>query len=398
MRTAIKILLSLFFLHLSLIHANPQLSHWVTGSGDKIQIHVDLFLSSTCPHCHKADQFFSKMKKEKPWLIIHRYMINQDKGALKLFHECLQQQNSNDFSVPAIFFCNSRWAGFADAETSGKTLMHALNYCRKQIREDGQLSSRTVNVLREWGAANQFNLNENITQSAMQFIPMAAIIDAISPCTFFSLAAFLAFLWLYPNYKSQLITGIIFLASLVMLHWIRQVNAAYYYQTIPWLRWPALFVGLLLLLYILYFHRKINHNKGVKPTRLHYASAFLTAIVVQIYQQTCALNVALIFEQWLTKQKLTMTQHIFYSLIYHLFYALPLALFLVVYLYLSRSGRLVRYDQYLRVAACLILLMIGGVLVIYPKLLASMSLSTMVLIISVLCGWIVVRLKQRYER
>ncbi|AHE67656.1 hypothetical protein [Legionella oakridgensis] len=399
MRAAVKTLLGLFLLlNASLVFTDSQSNYWFEKEKEEVQINVDLFLTSTCPHCQKANEFFRNMEKNNPWLAVHRYFINQDKNALTLFHERLQQQNSNDFSVPAFFFCDSRWAGFAEAETSGKTLMHALNYCRKHIQQDGQLTPRTVNVLREWGAANQFNLNKNMIQSAAQFIPMAAFMDAITPCAVFSLAAFLAFLWLYPRYQSQLATGCIFIVSLVVIHWIRQVNAIYYYQVIPWMRGPAVIVGFLLLLYIVYFYRKLRFNDETRPARLHYVSVFLTAILVQIYQQTCALNVALIFEQWLSSQTLTMAGRLFYYLVYHLFYALPLVLFLAFYIFLSRSGRLASLYHKLSVAACLILLMIAGLLVIYPTLLASLSLSSMVLVISLLGGWIIVRLQQRYGR
>ena len=225
----------MFFLNILTAHANPQSVIWFNHDAlEKVTIHVDLFLSSTCPHCQKADAFFREIEPKKPWLVVHRHIINQDKVALQTFYTYLQQQNSNNFSVPAIFFCDSRWAGFASKETTGKALLHALTYCRKKISEQGELSPVTINVLRKWGGASQFQISTTISQSVSTMLLLSAIMDALSPCSLFCFAAFLAFLWLYPTRKwLQFNVGLCFLLSLGVVHYLQQVHTAFYYELTP---------------------------------------------------------------------------------------------------------------------------------------------------------------------
>lgn len=377
----------------SMTYADPEPAWYTQGEGKQVLINVDLFLTSTCPHCQKADAFFNEVAKKNPWLVIHRHVINEDKAALQTFYDRLQQQHLNNFSVPAIFFCDSHWTGFAEADTTGKVLLPALEYCHKKISQEGQLSKATINVMQKWGKASQVEIGASTERSATLLITIAALTDAFSPCSLFMFAAFLAFLWLYPaNRRLQAAVGIVFLLSLGGIHYIQQVHAAFYYQIIAKLKWAEILVGLLLFFGVASTIRyKLIPRFTMSAGPLFFSLIIMTVFAVQIYQQTCVFNVALILEQWLAEQSYSPAKHLVYILMYQFIYLLPLAIFLVWYLLRKNKKRIGSDRTTLKDAACFILMSIGAILVIYPFGLASLATSIAVLMMALLGGWMLAK-------
>jgi glutaredoxin len=162
------VLLSLFSLQL---WAGAMSFAWYTTAPDQhVILNVELFISSTCPYCHKADVFFKEIEPSTPWLHVHRHLINEDKSALDLFNQFLTDQNARDFSVPSIFFCNSRWLGFDSEQTTGNDLLKALAYCKNDIEKEGRLTDETIITLRQWANANGFNTSNTEQSGAMVYI------------------------------------------------------------------------------------------------------------------------------------------------------------------------------------------------------------------------------------
>ena len=118
-------------------------------------VEVDLFMSSTCSHCKKADIFFQDMQKNYSWLKVNRYIVNENKIALEDLYQHLRLFNSIDFGVPAIFFCNSYWQGFMSNEDTGTILNQALNYCHKKLTTQGQLKESDKILLQQWSTSNK---------------------------------------------------------------------------------------------------------------------------------------------------------------------------------------------------------------------------------------------------
>lgn len=374
-------------------HANPLPVAWFSHNAEKkVTLNVDLFLSSTCPHCHKADLFFSEIEKKEPWLIVHRHVINQDKLALATFYEHLKQQKESDFAVPSVFFCDSHWTGFSDNNTTGKTLLKAMRYCRKAISQQGDLRPETVNVLRKQAASTNIRINLSFSNSAVLFILWAAFTDALNPCSLFCMAAFLAFLWLYPLRKwTQLSLGLVFLISLGVIHFVQQIYSLTYYQMIPEWRLRTLFIGAALLFMIFNAYRKKMTQAAASPGLWMLIVMAFTVFAVQTYQQTCALNMSFIFGQWLTKQAYLPSMRLFYQIIYQALYLLPLTLLLLFYFFMGRHRRMRSFHNPLNIAAYLILSSIGIILLVFPTLLANSWASIIVLFGSMVVGWFVER-------
>ena len=215
MRTRMKItfrLLLVFFVSQALVWATDLSPKWYSkGKDNHVVINVALYLSFTCPHCQHVDVFFQELEPKIPYLHVQRYFINQDKEALIHFNQLLSEQQQNDFSVPSVYICNSRWVGFASSETTGKDLLHAINYCKKQIEDSGQLTQTTTDTLRHWAYGNRFSTGIVKEPSRLAYLFSVVFLDSFNPCSLFCFAGFIAFLFLSDHSKKQLIAGFLFL-------------------------------------------------------------------------------------------------------------------------------------------------------------------------------------------
>lgn len=293
---------------------------------NQVILRVDLFISSTCPFCQKADAFFKTAAKTMPWLAIHTYVINKDIAALETFHQLLVKRQEIDFSVPSIFFCNSRWTGFNDEDT-GKQLLQDMMYCRNQIAKDGNISQATSSFLQEKSTANWYetSLIENI--SLLWFIPLMAILDALNPSTFFISMALLGFLFLLPKEQYRKENGILFLVCVGIVHHLQQVHTPLFYQLIYYLGGIAFALGMLLIAYLL---SNGFHQQKTLRMRLFVSFMALSSIVIESYQQLFSPNFSLIFSQWLNAQKLSHTMTTLSELIYQLIYLSCIALMVFI--------------------------------------------------------------------
>ncbi|MDR3442761.1 MAG: hypothetical protein P4L65_07050 [Legionella sp.] len=382
MKTLFRILLVSFVLSVNL-WAAESVSPWYTlGVDKKVTINAALFLASTCEHCHKADAFFNKIAAADPQLKIQRNIINEDKKALFRFNQLLSEQHADDFAVPSIYFCNSRWVGYASDETTGKDLLHAINYCKQQIEKDGTLSQSTVDTLKHWASANRFDVGLVGNPGAFAYIMTIALTDSVSPCAFFCFATLLAFLFIEEKRKNQTTAGLLFIFAVVLAHYYQQAFTSSFYGLLPWLRIPAALLGMVTLYFVSQRYQKKQYNKN-----LYFTLAFLLGLMIMIYQQTCVMNWSYIFEQWLGNQNLTTMQSVWYQLVYQVMYLLPLLITLIVYLSMLKMKRIAAMRSRLMVIGYLFIAAIALALIIYPAVLSFLGISLIALLILIVTGY-----------
>jgi hypothetical protein len=382
MKTALSFILSFFIVHTS-AWALESSSEWYSKNpNNKVILRAELFLSSTCDHCKKADAFFKGIENQHPEWQLKRYWIDQDKKALLRFNQLLTEQQMNDFSVPSLFFCNSRWSGFISAETTGKDLVQALNYCTEQIEKKGRLTSTTVDTLRHLANANRFTTGlVKQPSSPRDYTLTLALIDSFNPCALFGFMGFLAFLLVEEQRKKQIIGSLLFIFSIGIIHYVQQVYTSTFFSLIPWIRIPALVLGLMIFYFV------IQKLKNRAATVLYYVLSFLVGLITLIYQQTCVMNWSIIFEQWLNNQHMPSWESSLYQVLYQSVYIVPLILFLLVYLLLSSFKYFDPLRKKLIRIGLLFMLAIALALVIYPFIMHYLGISVFLLFILSIIGY-----------
>lgn len=373
------------------LFANTDLSPWVTQNpttGNTLR--VDLFMSSTCPHCQKADAFFKGLEKTVPWISVNRFVINQDQTALKRFSEILHQMDMQGFAVPAIFFCNSRWIGFLDDETTGESLLKGLKYCYQQIQKNGTLSPTTVQVLRQWGATNQYNTNLQNPPSNLLYIVLMGFSDAIGMCSLFCVGILLAFLGLFASQtRKQWKILAVFLFGFEITHFLQQHDLPLYDGILGWASVGGRIIGLGLISYLWYFARE---KPSLTIQRWTLVLLLVTTIAVYLLQETCPFNFSLMFEQWLNERHVSTTLKVLYQLLYQLCFLLPITLLGIFYTVLCYSRvhkRVWNTAQW--IAGRIMLLIVGLTLLIAPNTMNHAVFSLFALLVSFLVGGFVAK-------
>lgn len=383
----------LVFLFSLQLWANESSSSWYSiDAKQQVTINVDLFLSSTCPHCHKADEFFKEIEPKTPWLHVQRHFINQDKEALTLFSQFLAQQKVNDFAVPSIFFCNSRWLGFATAETSGADLMNALRYCKQQIEKKGTLPDASVDVIKRWANANMLNSSVTEQPTALNYLMTVVFLDALNPCALFSFLSLFALLFIQKSIKNQLTTGGLFILAIVAVHSLQQIQTNLFYQILPWYRVIAVLVGLSSL-YLVYCYYK---KQVLKPYQL-FIWTFISSLTVYAYQQTCVMNWTFVFQQWLTNQHLAQGQQFVLQIVYQFFYVLPLIILFLCYFLYSSLKLSERIKPLLEQIGLVFLALTSVLVLVQPRLLSAYLVSYLVFVIALILGFIMRRYQAKKE-
>jgi hypothetical protein len=392
-----RLLMGIFLcVSMNFLYANTSPFVWFDHeSNGQVALHMDLFTSSTCVHCQKADVFFRDVEKTTPWLRVHRYVINDDKAALKLFYAHLENDRPINFSVPAMFFCGSRWSGFNDDDSTGKALIKALSYCHQQIMQQGSLSATTIATVHDWGAASQLHIKTHGSRSKAKVLIMMALTDAMNPVSLFCFAAFFAFLWICAPRKSlQLSVGFAFLITTGAIHFIQQTHPSIYEQLVPVLKVSMIWVGLLLILSLISMYRRRLAVMHLNSKPWVYIIVNLVVLVISVYQKTTdGFNLSFVFEQWLLEQSLSQQVILTYQLAYQLIYLLPMILLFFAYMLISNRDGCDRYQRVLKQAGCLILLSMGILFVGYPQGLGDFFLSCAIFLSAIGLAFFLKRLK-----
>ena len=253
-----------------------------------------------------------------------------------------------------------------------------MDFCHRQIAAKGKLDENTQNILKQWGSGGKISVKDRSLRAEIAAIFSAAIIDAYSPCSLFCLLLFFAVLWLYSaNNKKCFLVGCSFIISLGAIHLFQQVYAELFFALFSYARIFAIVSGILLLFAA---WRKWK-NYSQESLVIVFLVTLLTVAVVYSYQQTCGLNMSIVFEQWINSIHLSLLGKIIYTALYMLFYLLTLSVILIFYLTYNFRQHIFYYS------ACLLLTFIGIVLIVAPSLLSNFILSCVVIVGALISGW-----------
>jgi hypothetical protein len=382
MQTTFRLLL-LFFMISTNLWSNSVSSPWYSQDSEKkVIINVELFLSSACAHCHKAEAFFRELETKTPWIHIQRHIINQDKTALIRFNQLLTEQKMNDFAVPSVFFCNSRWVGFASAQTTGNDLLHAMTFCKQQIEKNNRLTDATIDVVKRWANANLFDSGMIENPSHLRYLITMALMDAFNPCAWFCLAGFFALLFMPQSTKERIVAGFLYVGAIAVVHYFQQEYAGIFFEALPWFRLPALLVGCLIFYWFGQYYKKKEINC------IFFILAFLLGFMLQSYQQTCVMNWSYIFSQWLNHQPFNNGEYLLFQLAYQLIYITPLILTVLLYSLLIQIRSFSAFKSFLFIMGLLFLWQLAAFLIFYPGALSNFFWSLWILFILIIGSWI----------
>lgn len=368
-------------------------SHWYSKENGEVQLKLELFTTSTCPVCKKAKAFAREQLKDKDWIELKIYTINQSTQDLIDFHQRMKSTGTGemDYMVPSFFFCGVRYVGFKSADTTGRDLLKSLTYCRQQIENQHKLSSATKKILTRW-ASGPFQQSQSSEPFSWKNTLFMAFLDALDPCSFFAFVLFLSFIVIHASTQLRLKLALILFVLMGVGHYLQQVEAVLYYHSLLWLRGVTVIVGAALLIWLRAFYTKERSSMALTSIL-----AGLAFFLTYLYQQSCSqTNVALNFQNWLMNLRLPLWQTIIAQVIYQLCYLLPaiLIFFVVIYCYSDKTP--LRRQYYAKYTGTSFIILTAMILIIHPIWLSILQVSVLMGLLSLFFGWLGLRWRLRY--
>lgn len=95
------------------------------------QVHLYLFWSKSCPHCHEALGYLKQAQSQHPWVKVHLKEITDNKKNLDDYNRMASSLGEPADVVPAFFFCGMMYAGY-NGNSTGDWIIDTMKSCGNQ--------------------------------------------------------------------------------------------------------------------------------------------------------------------------------------------------------------------------------------------------------------------------
>ncbi|HEY7711116.1 MAG TPA: hypothetical protein VIG57_13925 [Candidatus Entotheonella sp.] len=398
--------------------------HTVDAQGQR-RINVYVFWSKTCPHCEKALRFLHRLESTHTWLQLHTFELSEQAAHIELYHKMAALLGEKATYVPAFFFCQQMYVGYASDDTTGQLLRDRLLDCYQHLQQPRHAAERREGQPAETPHLAIPLLGE-IDPSALS-LPVVTFVmaglDAFNPCAFFVLLFLLSLLIHARNRRRMLFIGGVFVACSGALYFLFMAAWLNLFLIIGQLRLITLAAGAIALVMGLinikdYFWPNCGLSlvlpEEVKPTlykrmrglvyTTHLPSMLLgtvtLAVMANTYELLCTAGFPMVYTRILTLEDLPVATYYSYLALYNLIYVMPLGLIVVVFTITLGSHKLQeREGQRLKLLSGLMMLNLSLVLLVMPELLNNMLVAIGVLTLAILtAGLIILVDRQRPPR
>lgn len=391
--------------------------HHVDENGS-IRVHLYVFWSAGCPHCHRALRFLADLEERAPWLDVRAFEVSTP-GAAGLYRRLAEQLGVEAAYVPAFFHCGEASQGFDRAETTGRRLEASLEACHRRLAAataSAEQDERTEDARAQPPATLPLigDLDTNAWSLPALTVVLAGL-DAFNPCAFFVLL-FLMSLMVHvrSRLRMALVGGVFVLFSglLYFLFMAAWLNLFLLVGVLPAVTAGAgaiaVVIGALNVKDFVWFGRGVSLSipERAKPglyerTRgllgaaslpAMLAGTVLLALAANAYELLCTAGFPLVFTRVLTLRELGAPGYYGYLALYNVVYVLPL-LAIVTAFVATLGARKLREEEgrVLKLLSGLMMLELGAVLLVAPDWLnaapTAFALIALALVITALAVW-----------
>jgi len=144
------------------------------------------------------------------------------------------------------------------------------------------------------------------------------------------------------------------------------------------------------------FMQKVKNLSLAKSTSALIVATVVIAVTVNTYELLCTVGFPMVFIRILTLRDLPSIQYYFYLIMYSLVYSIPLLV--IVFIFAGTLGKKSfskTWVKRLKLISGLMILFLGSILIIKPKLLESVSTSFLILASAVLIGITVIFIREK---
>lgn len=369
-----KLLSFLFIFTACLIFCSQVLSSSLTQ--------INFFYSSTCPHCAKAKEFLTDLKKNNSQLVLNQYEVSQNNQQLIEFYKKYKVPTQSQGLVPVIFIDKQYFIGFSEE------IAQQIKQCIIGINGQPETTNQ-----KECSSEKNITLPIVGKLNPSKFaLPVIAIIlgimDGFNVC---SLGALLIILALVLALKSRFKTLVFGGAFIITTAFVYGILIFFWYQLFnlitPYLRKMELLIGIFTIGGGIYFFKEFVKFKKQGPTcnigpaqkieggfskkfqsllenkaktLTIIISILLFALVITIVEFPCSAAVPVAFAGILTKAQLPGWLYLIYIILYVAFYMFDeLLVFLIAFFSMKLWFASPKFIIWITLAESLIMFSLG---------------------------------------
>ncbi|MCE9562836.1 MAG: hypothetical protein K8U57_12395 [Planctomycetes bacterium] len=415
----------------------PPAWKWYEVTDGKVQLHLHVFWSLTCPHCTKAHAFLGEAQKRHEWLKIFSYEVSGNPANMDLYRRMAASIGKQAGQVPAFFYCKQLAIGFVSDETTGKQLEDALIYYRNAFQKqvDDRRPKPPVAAI-----PGLFLLPPDVTpdtepsfdleippplpepqtvdvpwwgtvKADAVSLPALTIVlgglDSFNPCAFFVLLILLGLMLHTGSRQKMLLVGGVFVFISGLVYFLFMAAWLNLFFLVGHLRIITLAAGVITAVAALinikdYFWFKQGVSLSMadsarsrlvrRMTALIGKTGFLPvvagtaalAFAANLYELLCTAGFPLVYTRVLTLRELSPASYYGYLALYNVIYVTPLFLIVVGFSFTLSSHKLTEYQgRVLKLISGLMMLALGVILLVDPGFLnnilgAAVTLATTV--------------------
>ena len=92
------------------------------------KVHLYVFWSKSCPHCHEALSYLKKARNQHKWAKVHIKEITESKKNMQEYSQMAASLGEPADVVPAFFFCGMMYAGY-NGKSTGDWIIDTMKTC-----------------------------------------------------------------------------------------------------------------------------------------------------------------------------------------------------------------------------------------------------------------------------
>ncbi len=383
----------------------------VLGSVSAKEITINLFYSSTCPHCAAEKEFLNEYIKENRNVKVELYEVTENEDNAKLLDDVKETLGSINNYVPYTVIGEIGLTGYSDSIKN--QIIHFVDKYQTEeyydlvskVKEEGKAidltkedDTKEVDNKKEAEETIKLPIIGEVAKSKIS-LPVAAIIigfiDGFNPCAMWILIFLISMLLSIKDKKRRIGLGIIFLISsgivymLFMGAWLTIILSTIQIKMIQKLIGLVAIIGAIWNLYS--YIKSKNQDVGCEVTDENkrrkmmmkikkYVSekSFIIAALgliglsfsVNLVEFACSAGWPVVFTELLALHNLDSLSYFINILIYIIFYMIDdIVVFIIAMLTLEVTGISNKYNKYSHLIGGILMLIIGLLMLFKPSIL-----------------------------
>lgn len=350
------------------------------------KITLTLYHGEECPHCVVERAFLNDLKKETPDLEVIEFEVWHSEANRKLFQEALDKFGVKSPGVPFTIVGDKYLIGFDSPEGLGQTIRQMIDDSAVSLPSGGETTGEVI--------SHPLFGKINIQETALPFLTIVlGTLDGFNPCSMWSLLVLLTLVIATGSRRKVWLVGSVFIITSAVSYFLFMTAWLNAFVFLDYLAFTRVIVGLIAVTAGAisikeFFTFKPNTCEVSSPEKQQKITEKIKKILqspstlaivlgvmgvafsVNLIELLCSLGIPVVFTKTLAMHNLAVWKYYVYIGLYDFFYMVDDIIVLLIAGFSMKFFHLnSRYSRYSRLAAGILMLLLGLAFLIKPELL-----------------------------